>query len=71
MPKLGVCRRALFAPSGRIDLGSKNIFAVSHLFPRHADACCHARQYARDACTNSIGERAIIDFVFGIQKIDG
>jgi hypothetical protein len=71
MLRLGIRRRTLFELSGRIDLSSKNIFAVSHLFPQYADACCNAKQYARDACTNSLGEWAIIDFVFGIQKIDG
>ena len=71
MLSLGVRRRALFEPSDRIDLSSKNFFAVSHLFPQHADACCHAKQFARDARENSLGEWAIVDFVFRIQKIDG
>jgi hypothetical protein len=71
MQRLGIRWRALFEPSGRIELSSKIFFAVSHLFHQHADACCHATRYARDACANSHADWAIIDFVFTIQKIDG
>jgi hypothetical protein len=68
MLRLGVRRRALFEPSGRVDLSSKKnlrfpIYSLSTL--------TLAKQYARDACANSLGEWAIIDFVFRIQKIDG